>query len=326
MVVAEGPNAEPEINYIDWVDIEIKADFFKKHTKHIENGANEKQLAPPKSDNDIMTNKTVYENEKDVPELETITCQDMVKEQCSMSDTTDDIFNCHLKNDITPDFDSETIINHIENKDENDKITRTKANLLSKGKKRKKQPDDTGQGLKFASDTKTFSGFSKTARKSLLLVFSFYCMVCTCHGSNRACAASSLTMRNVKDCPKTEQDWINREKQMKCQNVQQNCTEPENFRYHCVSNEWGNGAIEVCAEVWRIVCHCPEYNNGTGIMQNDDNRPFPQPFENCDFLSNTFNEKDNKKYVDMCTKKASTESIPDVLNMSNLIPDPKSNM
>lgn len=37
--------------------------------------------------------------------------------------------------------------------------------------------------------------------------------------------------------------------------------------------------------------HCPEYNHGTGIMQNDDNRPFPQPFDNCDFLSNTFNGK-----------------------------------
>lgn len=37
-----------------------------------------------------------------------------------------------------------------------------------------------------------------------------------------------------------------------------------------------------------------------------------------------FSEKDNKKYVDICTKKASTESIQDVLNISNSIPDSRS--
>lgn len=150
--IAEGPNAEPEINHIDLVDIEIEADFFKKHTEHIDD-AIEKHMAPQKSNNDIMKNKEVYENknEKDVTGPETKICQSMIKKQCSMNNATEENYNCNLKNDITHDFNSELIIDHIENKDKNDKITRIKANPLPKEKKRKKLPDDTGQGLKFGS-------------------------------------------------------------------------------------------------------------------------------------------------------------------------------
>lgn len=43
----------------------------------------------------------------------------------------------------------------------------------------------------------------------------------------------------------------------------QNCTKPEQFKYHCLINEFENASIEVCAESYYMVSgrlHVANYN------------------------------------------------------------------
>ncbi|XP_062597908.1 uncharacterized protein LOC134259329 [Saccostrea cucullata] len=61
--------------------------------------------------------------------------------------------------------------------------------------------------------------------------------------------------------------WAERERNKDCQSVQQNCTIPEKFRYHCVVNEWRNATLELCAPVRNIVDQCAEYNIGAHQIQ-----------------------------------------------------------
>lgn len=45
-------------------------------------------------------------------------------------------------------------------------------------------------------------------------------------------------------------------------NHKQNCTSPENIKYHCVINELENAFIEVCAPKYRINGTCSGVNKG----------------------------------------------------------------
>ncbi|XP_062585881.1 uncharacterized protein LOC134247555 isoform X2 [Saccostrea cucullata] len=68
-----------------------------------------------------------------------------------------------------------------------------------------------------------------------------------------------------------------------CSSISQNCTSPENFRYHCVSNAFMNETIEVCAPGLFLLGFCPEYNfRGERIQDNynADCKHYAQPCAN----------------------------------------------
>ncbi|XP_062613918.1 uncharacterized protein LOC134275674 [Saccostrea cucullata] len=82
------------------------------------------------------------------------------------------------------------------------------------------------------------------------------------------CPATTLTLSFTK-CPTSEKSWMEAAKRKNCSSIPQNCTSPENFRYHCVANTFMNQTIEVCAPGLYLLGYCPEYNfQGERIQDN----------------------------------------------------------
>lgn len=40
----------------------------------------------------------------------------------------------------------------------------------------------------------------------------------------------------------------------------QNCTEPKNFKYHCLMTDFRNATLEICAPIYYLPGHCAIYN------------------------------------------------------------------
>ncbi|XP_062566724.1 uncharacterized protein LOC134229032 isoform X2 [Saccostrea cucullata] len=119
------------------------------------------------------------------------------------------------------------------------------------------------------------------------------------------CPASKLTISYTK-CPSTHEEWMFAVRRKNCSSISQNCTSPENFRYHCVSNAFMNETIEVCAPGLFLLGFCPEYNfRGERIQDNynADCKQFAKPcpnryeswksykFSECLNLKNAFHSK-----------------------------------
>lgn len=68
-----------------------------------------------------------------------------------------------------------------------------------------------------------------------------------------SCKASLTTVMISAGCPSDPYTLGERKRALSCQTVHQNCTEPANFRYHCVLNEYANQSIEVCAVATSII-------------------------------------------------------------------------
>ncbi|XP_062572627.1 uncharacterized protein LOC134234556 isoform X2 [Saccostrea cucullata] len=86
--------------------------------------------------------------------------------------------------------------------------------------------------------------------------------------SRERCLGSLSTMKYTSSCPKNEAEWRSRATEFGCQNVLQNCTSKEKFKYHCVLNVWGNATTEMCAEEIIIVGRkCAEFSHGGGFLQ-----------------------------------------------------------
>ncbi|XP_061195963.1 uncharacterized protein LOC133204237 [Saccostrea echinata] len=82
------------------------------------------------------------------------------------------------------------------------------------------------------------------------------------------CPATKITLSFTK-CPSTEKSWMEAAERKNCSSIPQNCTSPENFRYHCVANAFMNQTIEVCAPGLYLLGFCPEYNfQGERIQDN----------------------------------------------------------
>ncbi|XP_056015905.1 uncharacterized protein LOC125675445 isoform X4 [Ostrea edulis] len=99
------------------------------------------------------------------------------------------------------------------------------------------------------------------------------------------CPSSILTV-SYTTCPSTEEAWRAAAKRKNCPSIPQNCTSPENFKYHCVTNAFRNETIEVCAPSIFLLGFCPEYNfRGERIQDNYDadckqfTKPCPSRFE-----------------------------------------------
>ncbi|XP_062594909.1 uncharacterized protein LOC134256270 [Saccostrea cucullata] len=119
------------------------------------------------------------------------------------------------------------------------------------------------------------------------------------------CPASKLTISYTK-CPSTHEEWMFAVRRKNCSSISQNCTSPENFRYHCVANAFMNKTIEVCAPGLFLLGFCPEYNFlGERIQDNynADCKQYAEPcpnryeswkpykFPECVFLKNAFHRK-----------------------------------
>nr|XP_022286559.1 uncharacterized protein LOC111099537 isoform X2 [Crassostrea virginica] len=71
------------------------------------------------------------------------------------------------------------------------------------------------------------------------------------------CIVSKSTVKKVKSCPQTAEEWRNAADKKGCE------SHNHSFLYHCVMNTWRNETVEVCALAIRIVGNvCPEYNVG----------------------------------------------------------------
>ena len=61
------------------------------------------------------------------------------------------------------------------------------------------------------------------------------------------CIVSKSTVRRVKSCPLTEEEWRNAVVKKGCE------SHNHSFIYHCVMNIWRNESVEVCAASIRII-------------------------------------------------------------------------
>lgn len=104
------------------------------------------------------------------------------------------------------------------------------------------------------------------------------------------CDGSLNTVREGYHCPTNPFQWKERARQMKCETISQNCTESDNFVYHCLINAWPNGTIEVCAPRRTISGHyCAEFSKGGARVQAQ----FRSKCKSCPFK---YNSSDSFKY------------------------------
>lgn len=77
-----------------------------------------------------------------------------------------------------------------------------------------------------------------------------------------SCGQSIPTISYVESCPRNKIDWDMAAKRKNCEIMApyQNCTEPENFKYHCLINELLNATLEICAPIYYLPGHCAIYN------------------------------------------------------------------
>lgn len=87
------------------------------------------------------------------------------------------------------------------------------------------------------------------------------------------CPWSRYTSEKVASCPENQNEVEVRAKKKNCESInhKQNCTSPENIKYHCVINELENAFIEVCAPEYRIHGYCTEYNEVGAVIQAHHN-------------------------------------------------------
>lgn len=86
----------------------------------------------------------------------------------------------------------------------------------------------------------------------------------------RMCSVSLETVQPVSQCPMNKEDWKKRENEMKCREINQTCTIPSEFRYHCIRDSQGK-LINVCAPLTTLKGRkCPEFNYGGEMIQEDN--------------------------------------------------------
>lgn len=88
---------------------------------------------------------------------------------------------------------------------------------------------------------------------------------------SRFCQWSKETAEAVSFCPLNKRMLEVRANIKNCEAKAgiQNCTIPDNFKYHCVMNELETEFVEVCAPAYYVHGHCTEYNSlGAAIQEH----------------------------------------------------------
>lgn len=101
----------------------------------------------------------------------------------------------------------------------------------------------------------------------ILLVFKINPIVL----GSRFCQWSHETAVAVSSCPQNKSAMEERANIKNCEALAriQNCTVPENFKYHCVLHELETELVEVCAPQFYIHGFCTEYNSlGAAIQEH----------------------------------------------------------
>lgn len=97
-----------------------------------------------------------------------------------------------------------------------------------------------------------------------------------------SCPQSIPTKTIVESCPEDSTAWIEASDKKKCNLIIHNCTEKNDFQYHCLPNRLLNTLVEVCAPTKVIVGrHCPYYDMQRNIIEPNFNQPCNSHLEPC---------------------------------------------
>ncbi|XP_061169316.1 uncharacterized protein LOC133178601 [Saccostrea echinata] len=141
----------------------------------------------------------------------------------------------------------------------------------------------------------------------------------------QGCNDSVDTVKFVDKCPVNNKEWTVRAADKACHLVNQTCTSPSNFQYHCLMNPSRDSYIEVCAPPRNLIGgFCPEFNLLGSRIQNNykedsDCKQFSPP---CPVY---YRSTDVYKYQDCFTSISKTQTTQspinekDVKKMSTLI-------
>lgn len=130
------------------------------------------------------------------------------------------------------------------------------------------------------------------------------------------CDESLKTVREGFSCPSNELEWKERAKEMKCETFLQNCTDNNDFVYHCLINAWPNGTIEVCAPRQIIAGgYCAEFSKGGACVQTQ----YKSKCKSCPYK---YNSSESFKYQEcydlvktpeLSTKEAQAERTSSII-------------
>lgn len=114
---------------------------------------------------------------------------------------------------------------------------------------------------------------------------------------SKYCHEAVASVETAISCPtsKKELDIAARRKNCSKLATSQNCTEVENFVYHCTINTYRNSTLEVCAPKKLILGHCTEFNIVGGVIQDQHSAPCNETFPKCDEF---YTSSDAYKYDD----------------------------
>lgn len=135
---------------------------------------------------------------------------------------------------------------------------------------------------------------------------------CSLASESRSCLWSKKTAVYVPSCPQSKEEMEGRAKNKDCVSIahSQNCTKPEQFKYHCLINEFENASIEVCAESYYIVSgYCAEYNTVGALIQQHNGLKCSVGDPPCPLRYLSTDSYQYKVCYDAVSKKRHTSSI-----------------
>ncbi|XP_062566141.1 uncharacterized protein LOC134228505 [Saccostrea cucullata] len=103
----------------------------------------------------------------------------------------------------------------------------------------------------------------------ILTIFEENCIMCQLG----PCEYSLVTVEYVSSCPSNKVEAAQSASRKNCEHHAklQTCTNPNNFKYHCLINAEGNKNIEVCAPGKKVNGFCTEFDTDTAILQDNYN-------------------------------------------------------
>ncbi|XP_062617425.1 uncharacterized protein LOC134279086 [Saccostrea cucullata] len=89
----------------------------------------------------------------------------------------------------------------------------------------------------------------------------------------KQCVESLPTVREVVNCPATEDEWNVAVQRKRCDAIAiiQKCVNPSELEYHCLVNHWSNETVEVCAPRWILTGYCGYYDTSINRIFNNVN-------------------------------------------------------
>lgn len=127
---------------------------------------------------------------------------------------------------------------------------------------------------------------------------------------SKSCFQSIPTQTIVESCPEDSTEWIKASDKKQCNRISHNCSEIDDFQYHCLPNRLLNKLVEVCAPTKVIVGqHCPYYDLQRAIIEPNFNQPCSSHSDPCAIVySSSVTYKYQQCYKEIKGKKATLAS------------------